>query len=198
MRRTAFRCSAAAAVLAAGVSATVLVGCAGIWRPRERLADKPGRKHLTDVRTPGLLQPEEIRWAQTADPEGGESWSEIMNGLPRDLEYYSLILHPRDARTLYVSSSFDGVWMRRGAGESWTRINEGLANLQAGAANNVATNLVLDAAGEHLYFGTMGSGVWRARVMPLGVAAQGGQQARRGVAAYPIASPRRTRSDCVG
>jgi photosystem II stability/assembly factor-like uncharacterized protein len=96
--------------------------------------------------------------------DGGENWFEIMNGLEDDNEFFNLIIHPRNRNILFLSCSFDGVVMSSDGGELWEPINKGLTNTRAAVANNVAVNLVIDAEGRYLYFGTMGSGVWRAQL----------------------------------
>ena len=96
--------------------------------------------------------------------DGGEHWFEIMNGLEDDNEFYNIIIHPKNRNILFVSTSADGVYMSTDGGESWRDINNGLENPRGGAANNVAVNLVTDKEGQYLYFATMGSGVWRAKL----------------------------------
>lgn len=103
--------------------------------------------------------------------DGGKNWFEITNGLDLRNEYYSIIIHPRNNKILFVSASpgfpnselqTGGVFMSNDAGETWLPINNGLRNLWAGSENNVAVNLGIDGEGNYLYFGTRGSGVWRA------------------------------------
>ena len=96
--------------------------------------------------------------------DGGDSWFRIMNGLQDDNEYYNIIIHPQNRNILFLSSSWDGVFISTDAGASWQPCNNGLGNTRGGAANNVAVNLVLDCEGRYLYFGTLGSSVWRAKL----------------------------------
>jgi len=42
-----------------------------------------------------------------------------------------------------------------------------LMNIRAAVSNNVGVNLVLDSEADYLYFGTSGSGVWRADLSKL-------------------------------
>lgn len=96
--------------------------------------------------------------------DGGESWFRIMEGLTDDNEFYNIIIHPRNRNILFLSSSWDGVFMSTDAGATWRQCNTGLENTRGAVANNVAVNLVLDCRGQYLYFGTMGGGVWRAQL----------------------------------
>ncbi|MBN2049878.1 MAG: hypothetical protein JW760_05485 [Spirochaetales bacterium] len=108
--------------------------------------------------------PYDFRGVVMKTTDGGESWFTIMEGLQDDNEFYNIILHPKNRNILFVSTSFDGVYISTDAGASWQACNNGLENTRGAVANNVAMNLVLDCEGRYLYFGTMGSGVWRARL----------------------------------
>ena len=57
--------------------------------------------------------------------------------------------------------------MSKNAGNNWQAINDGLMNIRAAVSNNVGVNLVLDSEADYLYFGTSGSGVWRADLSKL-------------------------------
>ena len=94
--------------------------------------------------------------------DGGNNWFEITTGLDKGNEFYDIIIYPHNHNILFLSTQHEGVFISKDAGEIWEPINGGLGNLYAGVSNNVAVNLVIDSEGKYLYFGTMGSGVWKA------------------------------------
>jgi photosystem II stability/assembly factor-like uncharacterized protein len=96
--------------------------------------------------------------------DGGKHWFEIMNGLEEDNEFFNIIVHPKNPEILFVNMSFDGVAMSTDRGESWVLVNNGLENTRAGNSNNVSNSMVMSKDGRYLYFGSMGSGVWRTRL----------------------------------
>ena len=99
--------------------------------------------------------------------DGGQNWSSITNGLPKEAEYYMLVIDPRDSRVLYVSSS-RGVWVSPDQGESWTQMNSGLPDIgEFFIRDNVAHNMELTPDGEHLVLAVVGYGVYRARLPEL-------------------------------
>lgn len=94
--------------------------------------------------------------------DGGETWFEIMRGLPRDNEYYKIIVDPYSPDVLYLASQFEGVFISMDQGESWMQWNEGLFNILSGTnGNNVANTMAISPDGLHLYFASAGSGVFR-------------------------------------
>ena len=94
--------------------------------------------------------------------DGGATWFEITNGLNVVQEFYKLIVDPVSLDTLYLATQGDGVFISHDGGARWAPWNEGLTNLMAATnGNNVTNVLALSADDDVLYFGTMGSGVWR-------------------------------------
>ncbi|MDJ0925052.1 MAG: hypothetical protein QNJ77_10860 [Acidimicrobiia bacterium] len=101
--------------------------------------------------------------------DGGQNWSPITNGLPKQAEYYMLVIDPRDHRVLYVSSS-RGVWVSPDQGESWTQMNNGLPELgEFFIRDNVAHNMELTTDGQALVLVVVGYGVYRAKLPELAV-----------------------------
>jgi len=94
--------------------------------------------------------------------DGGEHWFPITSGLDLNQEFLRILADPVDRRTLYLATSYQGVWISRDAGASWHEWNEGLGAREAGTnGNNVANVLTFAADGNTLYFGTLGAGVWK-------------------------------------
>jgi len=95
--------------------------------------------------------------------DGGETWSEIVNGLYRGNEFYSIIIDPVDHERLYLCSSSDGMFMSEDAGASWQAINDGLTDLDTGTypAPNVATPVSVSTDWGVMVLGTRGSGVFK-------------------------------------
>lgn len=98
--------------------------------------------------------------------DGGENWTKIMTGLKETAEYYALVIHPKNAKTLFLSSS-DRIFASNDAGASWIPINTGLPARFEGVRDNVAQNLKLSADGKHLILGLIGRGVFRADISGL-------------------------------
>lgn len=96
--------------------------------------------------------------------DGGKNWFRIMDGLDKENEFYCVVMHPCNNSVLFLSTSHSGVYFSGDAGNHWVPMNRGLENLEGASINNVADNLVIDCEGRYLYFGTMGSGVWRANL----------------------------------
>lgn len=94
--------------------------------------------------------------------DGGEHWFEIMNGLPRDQEYYAIIVDRFTPEVVYLASQGNGVYLSRDGGAHWRTWNEGLTNTVAGTnGNNVTNMMALSPDGTQLYFASAGSGVFR-------------------------------------
>jgi photosystem II stability/assembly factor-like uncharacterized protein len=94
--------------------------------------------------------------------DGGQSWSTITNGLPKEAEYYMLVIDPRDSNVLYVSSS-RGVWVSADQGTTWTLMNLGLPDIdEFFIRDNVAHNMELTPDGEALLLAVVGYGIFRA------------------------------------
>jgi len=94
--------------------------------------------------------------------DGGKHWGPITAGLDLNQEFLRILVDPIDRSTLYLATSYQGVWISRNAGDSWREWNEGLDAREAGTnGNNVANVLTLSADGNTLYFGTLGAGVWK-------------------------------------
>lgn len=102
-------------------------------------------------------------------------WSRIGKAMPREIGDigFPLVLHPRDARTLWVFPMDGGtVWPRvpiggkpavygsRDAGATWRRLDEGLPRAQGWftVKRQAMTADALDPVG--LYFGTTGGEIW--------------------------------------
>jgi photosystem II stability/assembly factor-like uncharacterized protein len=98
--------------------------------------------------------------------DGGQTWRKIMTGLDSGNEYYTLLIHPADHDTLFLSSS-DGVFISLDAGDSWWPITDGLPTTHNQVRDNVADNLALTADHDTLLLGVVGHGLWRADVSSL-------------------------------
>ncbi len=93
---------------------------------------------------------------------GGETWFEIMRGLPRDIEYYEIIVDPYMPDVLYLASQTDGIFISYDNGQRWEHWNEGLTSIFAGTnGNNVTNTMALSPDGLHLYFASAGAGAFR-------------------------------------
>jgi len=79
-------------------------------------------------------------------------------------QFSDMLIDPVHPDTWYLASFPTGLYKSTDAGETWQSCSEGRGNTRGAVANNVAVNLVMDCEGRYLYFGTMGSGVWRARL----------------------------------
>ena len=95
--------------------------------------------------------------------DGGENWVKIMNGLKNMSEYYSLIIHPDDSQTLFLSSTY-GVYLSQDAGETWTPMNNGIPIEYHMMRDNVASNLKLTPDKKNLILGIVNYGVWKADI----------------------------------
>jgi len=95
--------------------------------------------------------------------DGGAHWFSITSGLDPNQEFLRILVDPVDRHTLYLATSYQGVWISEDAGDSWREWNQGLQPCrEAGTnGNNVANVLALSADGNTLYFGTLGCGVWK-------------------------------------
>ena len=94
--------------------------------------------------------------------DGGASWFAITEGLDINQEFYKIIVDPHAPDTLYLATQGQGVFVSTDGGGLWSPWNEGLVNLVAGTnGNNVTNTMALSPDGEHLYFGSAGSGVFR-------------------------------------
>lgn len=101
--------------------------------------------------------------------DGGIRWTQITNGLDLDQEFYKILVDPGAPDVLYLATQFDGVFVSRNRGASWSAWNTGLTNLRAGTnGNNVTNTMTLSADGKWIYFGTAGSGVFRRRTIGSG------------------------------
>jgi photosystem II stability/assembly factor-like uncharacterized protein len=94
--------------------------------------------------------------------DGGANWSAITTGLDVDQEFYKIIVDKFEPDVLYLATQREGVYVSRDGGASWEPWNDGLTNPAAGTSgNNVTNTMALTANGRYLYFGTLGSGVFR-------------------------------------
>lgn len=93
--------------------------------------------------------------------DGGNHWVEIVDGLDRGNEFYTIIAWPRNPSVLFLASQNDGVFVSVDAGASWSPLNAGLLTLVAGHGPNVAAPLTYSPTEEALYLGTYGFGVFR-------------------------------------
>jgi len=94
--------------------------------------------------------------------DGGAHWFPITDGLHLDQEFLRILVDPVDRDTLYLATSYQGVWISHDAGDSWREWNDELGVREAGTnGNNVANVLAFSADGNTLYFGTLGGGVWK-------------------------------------
>lgn len=110
----------------------------------------------------GTGQPGFFMGSVMKSTDGGETWFSIMNGLPRDQEYYMIIVDPYTPDVVYLASQDGGVYISYDAGARWEQWNEGLTNISAGTnGNNVTNTMVLSPDGLYLYFASAGSGVFR-------------------------------------
>lgn len=93
----------------------------------------------------------------------GEDWFEIVNGLNKENEFYTILIDPENSSRLFLCSSGDGVFISLDAGENWTPMNEGLTDHETGTypPPNVAAPLKMGGNGTVLYLGTRGSGVFK-------------------------------------
>jgi hypothetical protein len=117
---------------------------------------------------------------------GGETWFAITNGLDINQEFYKVIVDKHNPDVLYLATQWNGVFISRNGGISWTAWNQGLTNTVAGTLSNVTNPMVMSADGLFLYFGTAGSGVFRrAKTAPVACIV-GGDHFRRAKTA-PVA-----------
>jgi len=94
--------------------------------------------------------------------DGGQSWTEITNGLDRNQEFYHLIVDPVIGDTIYLATQNEGMMISRDAGETWGPWNEGLEGQMPGTnGNNVTRVLEMSTDGRFLYFGSYRAGLFR-------------------------------------
>ena len=94
--------------------------------------------------------------------DGGASWLPITNGLDLNQEFYKIMVDRYDPQILYLASQNEGVFISSDGGGSWTAWNDGLTSLRPGTnGNNVTDTMKLTADGRQLFFGSVGSGVFR-------------------------------------
>ena len=111
---------------------------------------------------------EEFRGTVMKSLDGGASWFEITDGLDKNQEFYKILVDRFDPSTLYLAAQYDGMFISRDAGDSWTAWNEGLTNHTPGTnGNNVTNVLVFSTDHSVLYFGSDGSGVFRRMIAPI-------------------------------
>jgi len=97
---------------------------------------------------------------------GGEVWTEIINGLDLNQEFYKIIVDRFDSNVLYLACQNDGVFISVDGGQSWSSWNEGLTSHRPGTnGNNVTNTMVMSADYSMLYFGSAGSGVFKRTLM---------------------------------
>lgn len=100
---------------------------------------------------------------------GGEQWTEVMDGLDRRSEFYTLLVYPRDPAALFLSTS-RGMYWSRNRGSLWEPLNEGLPITHNAVRDNVAQNLTFTSDHRYLLLGLTGHGVWRADLSKLPLA----------------------------
>jgi photosystem II stability/assembly factor-like uncharacterized protein len=110
--------------------------------------------------------------------DGGENWFEIVKGLNKDNEFYTIIIDPSNSSRLFLCTSSEGVFISLDAGESWSPMNNGLTDYETGTypPSNVATPLRMSGNGAVLYLGTRGTGVFKRFIKPLPIAEAGPDQ----------------------
>lgn len=95
--------------------------------------------------------------------DGGNSWFKIMNGLSKDYEYYSLLIHPENTNLLFLTSNY-GVFTSKNGGYSWTPANDGLPVTYHYMRDNVAQNLKFTHDLNYLILGVTDYGTWYADI----------------------------------
>ncbi len=97
--------------------------------------------------------------------DGGRNWFPVTDGLETNQEFYKIIVDKFNPDILYLATEHDGIYISYNNGESWEGWNEGLTNLKSGTNGNNVTNVMKISPDEkYLYFGTMGSGIFRRRI----------------------------------
>jgi photosystem II stability/assembly factor-like uncharacterized protein len=86
--------------------------------------------------------------------DGGETWAQILETWP---SCRAVRVHPDDSALLFAVDLVDGLLVSHDGGATWTAENAGIETI-------VPTSLVV--AGERLYIGTQGCGVWSADLNP--------------------------------
>ncbi len=105
---------------------------------------------------------EEFHGTVMKSTDGGASWFPITNGLDLNQEFYKIIVDRFDPDTLYLACQWDGVYISRNGGNSWSSWNKGLTNHHpATNGNNVTNTMILSGDGRYLFFGSLGSSVFR-------------------------------------
>jgi photosystem II stability/assembly factor-like uncharacterized protein len=98
--------------------------------------------------------PDGITFSQTAGVyrsiDGGATWAQILETWP---SCRAVRVHPAHPELVFAVDLVDGLLVSRDAGATWTPENAGIESI-------VPTSLVV--AGDHLYIGTQGCGVWSA------------------------------------
>jgi photosystem II stability/assembly factor-like uncharacterized protein len=105
---------------------------------------------------------EEFHGTVMKSTNGGMQWREITSGLDLDQEFYKILVDPTSPDIIYLATQYDGVFISRNGGASWSSWNDGLMNPVAGTnGNNVTNTMVFSSDGKWVFFGTAGSGVFR-------------------------------------
>lgn len=98
--------------------------------------------------------------------DGGRTWQEArVSSKHSHLDIMAVVAHPKDLRTLYVTTHEAGVFRTRDGGASWTEVNAGLGGSDVhGVALDPTAPDKLHAAvrgpGEGVYRTTDGGGKW--------------------------------------
>jgi photosystem II stability/assembly factor-like uncharacterized protein len=78
-------------------------------------------------------------------------WTRIGTGIAGPIN--TIVVDPSNPSTVYLGSASQGVWVSTDAGQTWTALNDGLANLHV-------YRLAIDPTGSSLYAGTVGGGAF--------------------------------------
>ena len=95
--------------------------------------------------------------------DSGETWFEIMNGLDRKNEFYTLIIYPGNHNMLFLSTN-RGFYISKDSGNSWHEANDVLPSVMNQVRDNVAQNLALTADNRYILLSIVGYGVWKAKL----------------------------------
>ena len=96
--------------------------------------------------------------------DGGYNWKRIVRGLDNKHALSSLCTSSGDNKTLFLSSSGDGVYKSKDGGDSWTKVNYGLENLNIGLLSiySHSSDIVLAVESEtRLYLTKNGGKSWQ-------------------------------------
>ena len=105
-----------------------------------------------------------VRGSLFKSTNGGHNWKRIVRGLDHKYPLSSLSTSAQDAQTLFLSSSGDGVYKSKDGGDSWTKVNYGLKNLNIGLLSlySHSSDIVLAVESDtRLYLTNNGGDSWQ-------------------------------------